>query len=108
MTPIVLGSTDPGALRRQGVRMNVSTLVLVLVVAWWLKLMLGLTLVHLLKRRRARPIAPQLIFVPRLDAGCQMVVDARSGRSLDLAFHLDPGRQQMHGHDAFERVGLAS
>ena len=34
--------------------MNVSTLVLVVVIAWLLKLVLGLTILHLWKRRRAR------------------------------------------------------
>jgi heme/copper-type cytochrome/quinol oxidase subunit 2 len=37
--------------------MNVSTLVVVLVVAWIVKLVLGLTLMSMWKRRRARASA---------------------------------------------------
>ena len=88
--------------------MKVSAIVLVLAVAGLLKLVLTLTFVRLWRRRlRAHPTAPELIFVPRLDPGRQVFVGARSSHSLELAFHPDPGRQEMHDHDAFERAGLA-
>lgn len=102
--------------------MKVSTLVLLLMIVGLLKLMLGLTFALLWERRRASsaskapaarpppstPIAPRVIFVPRLDAGRQMVIDARGGHSFELAFHMDPGRQHMRSHDAFERAGFVS
>ena len=87
--------------------MKVSAIVLVLAVAGLLKLALTLTFVRLWRRRpRARPTAPQLIFVPRLDPGRQVVVGARSSHSLELAFHPDPGRQEMRDHETCERAGL--
>jgi hypothetical protein len=84
-----------------------SAIVLILAVAGLLKLVLTLTFVSLWRRRlRVHPTAPELIFVPRPDPGRQAIVGARSSHSLELAFHPDPGRQEMHDHDAFERAGL--
>ena len=75
-----------------------------------------------MRRRRARArsdtpavepppapwLAPRITFVPRLDAGRQSVtiIDARGGRTFELAYHMDPGTQHVSDHE--ERIGAAS
>ena len=66
---------------------NLSTLVTVLAAAALLKLVVGLTLALVWRRRRAR-------------------------QGLELAYHLDPGRQQIHrdcrrDDDAVEHAGAS-
>jgi beta-lactam-binding protein with PASTA domain len=79
--------------------------------AWpWLWLLL-LIAVGLLLWRHARrppvpPIVPRVVFVPRLDAGCQVIttIGATRGRTFDFAMHIDAGIQQVQFDDVRSRV----
>jgi hypothetical protein len=55
-------------------------------------------------------IAPHVIFVPRLDAGRQVLttIDARDGHSFEIVYHTDPGKQTLHYRNAPEADGAES
>jgi len=103
----------------EGTRMNLSALVLILSIAAVLKLTLGLTVTLFWKRRRGRrgskapageqptESARRPLTVLRRDAGHQSVtmLDGGRGHSVELVYHVDPGRQEMRREARLARAG---
>jgi hypothetical protein len=69
---------------------------------------LGVALASIATYRSARPPAPRLTVIPKVDAGEQRIVAGGRSRSLDLAYSLDDGVQQIHGLKSRVRIGAMS